>query len=148
MMEKESGKPYSRVLAGLLALLMVATLIPTFSLAGAKKHDGTIISVDEPSFTGKQVPYGTKKEDLNLPAKLNAVIEIDHPSSKADSPKEEVGSMVTVEWRGSYDSTAPGTYTLTPKIKAEGYKMDSKLNLPTIEITVKAQEAVTENPRP
>ena len=151
-------KRRKNILAGLLAVTVMATAMPGSAIAAPvdgqttevsakagtekaeKKEQIRVISITDPKLEKGSFARGTKVKDMKLPDKLSA-----RGYKEKDSKKAEDIKIKDVTWKTDYkeDSTA-GKYTFTAQI-TDDYKLAKDVVLPklTIEIT-EAQTKTTE----
>lgn len=91
----------------------------------------------------QQVPYGTRKADLNLPSRLKVVVSEEEKASPSELRGGGKTITLSVKWevnpddsvQEKYDGRVPGIYVFDPVIKNSGYDA-AGVNLPQIEVEV------------
>lgn len=154
-------KNWKRLTAMMLCAAMVCNTGGMASLA--KVVDGEPQAIERVvelagDILHQQVPYGTRKAELNLPAKLKVIILKEDNASPSNagskvrfaSPSEtesesegEKTVSVSVDWevnplfsvKEKYDGETPGIYVFEPVIKSGAYDAGSA-ELPQIEVEV------------
>lgn len=139
-------KPYERLLAMALSIVMVLGMTPVTAMAQTTTDTiGEIIEFEALSeeTANREVSLGTSLEDLNLPGALNATVRV-ATSTDAEKPDQDSGEPqfeekdipVPVTWASepSYDGGTADTYTFTAEATGDGYTVSAAL--PTITVTV------------
>jgi len=136
------SKPFSRIMAWILACVMILTTPPL--TAGAEQApplgaSGEIIAFAElgEEIVNQTVPLGTSMAALTLPGTLTATVRPFDMATPADSGEPaETTEAVPVTWESEpeYDGGAAGTYVFTATV--EDYAVSAEL--PVITVTVGA----------
>ena len=135
-----------RILASILALIMVCAILPMTakavgSISGAgggnlpqdpdKDDEITEFKPLEEEISHQSVPYGTPVEALELPGRLPVIFE-GYNENAVDPP-----SVYNVEWSyEEYDPEAPGEYIFTAILDRENFTFADNIVAPAITITV------------
>ncbi len=138
-------KPFQRLLAMALSIVMVLGMTPLTAVAVEAAPRGEIIAWEMlPDTAGERaVPPGTSLEDLNLPDTLSATVRLGTDEQNSATVGEFVYAPapaavdIPVSWTSApdYDRDRPGTYQFTPEL-AEGYTLAAGGVLPEITVTV------------